>query len=63
MKPILFILSTAALIATIVPSLFYLSGRLSKDNMQWIMLAGTIVWFAVVPFCGRRSGAQKRESC
>ncbi|MBN2447594.1 MAG: hypothetical protein JXO22_12750 [Phycisphaerae bacterium] len=53
MKLALMTIAAIALIGTIVPSVLYLAGTLSKDTMQWLMLVATIVWFAAVPFCGR----------
>ncbi|MEL7498422.1 MAG: hypothetical protein AAFN77_12490 [Planctomycetota bacterium] len=43
------ILKTVALIALVValaPSLLYFFNVVSLDTMKWIMLAGTIAWFA-----------------
>lgn len=47
------IVAAVALVGTIAPALLYLAGLVSKNDMQWLMLAATIVWFAAVPFCGR----------
>ena len=62
MKLILLILAATALIGTILPALLYLAGVLSKGNMQWSMLAATIVWFAVVPFCNRAARHDKKRT-
>jgi hypothetical protein len=53
MKAVLWILAAAALIATILPAVLYLTGNLSKSDAQWFMLMATVVWFAVAPFCNR----------
>lgn len=50
MKTVLLTVATVALAGTLVPALLYLGGMLSKDSMQWVMLAATVVWFAVVPW-------------
>lgn len=50
MRILLQIISYAALAATIVPSILFLADRISLDQTKWIMLAATIVWFAVTPF-------------
>ncbi|KPK44386.1 MAG: hypothetical protein AMJ65_03185 [Phycisphaerae bacterium SG8_4] len=47
MRPILQILSLAALIALTVPSVFFLAGRMELDKVKWIMLLATIIWFVV----------------
>jgi hypothetical protein len=49
MRTILQIVSFAALVATIVPPVLFLTGRLSLDQTKWTMLAATLVWFAVTP--------------
>ena len=53
MKSVLLMVAAAALVGTMLPALLYLAGQVSKDSMQWFMLAATIIWFAVVPFCNR----------
>lgn len=50
MRPILQVISLAALVATIVPPILFLVGRMSLDQTKWTMLAATLVWFAVTPF-------------
>jgi len=52
MRIALMIIAAIALIGTIAPSVLYLANALSKDRMQWLMLAATIVWFAASLFCG-----------
>jgi hypothetical protein len=50
MRLILQLISLAALVATIVPPILFLVGQLTLDSTKWIMLAATLVWFAVTPF-------------
>jgi hypothetical protein len=49
MTPLLKTISLVALLATIVPSMLYLSGTLTHDLVKWIALAGTITWFVATP--------------
>lgn len=53
MNIVLRLLAAVALAGTIVPALLYLGGTLSKDSMQWTMLAATVLWFGAVPWIGR----------
>jgi len=39
------IVSPIALIVLIAPSLLFLSGRMELDQVKWIMLIATIIWF------------------
>lgn len=50
MRPLLQLVSFAALAATIVPPILFLLTHLSLDQTKWTMLAGAIAWFAVTPF-------------
>ena len=50
MRIVLQLISFAALVATIAPSILFLANRLSLDQTKWIMLVATLVWFAVTPF-------------
>jgi len=50
MRVLLQLVSLASLVATIAPSILFLAGRLSLDQTKWMMLAATLVWFAVTPF-------------
>ncbi len=67
MRPLLQILSGVALAATILPSALFLAGRLDLTHAQWIMLAATLVWFAVTPVwmdraCRRDGEGAKKET-
>lgn len=50
MKFILKLLSFAALGLVIVPPVLYLSGAIAKPAMSTVMLVGSLLWFATVPF-------------
>ncbi len=50
MRPVLQLISLAALAATIAPSILFLADQISLDQTKWSMLAATLVWFAVTPF-------------
>jgi hypothetical protein len=50
MKILLQLVSLVGLLLTIVPSLLYFTEVISKPNHQWLMFAGTILWFATAPF-------------
>jgi hypothetical protein len=43
------VISWAALTATIVPPMLFLSGRLSLTDTKLLMLWSTLIWFAVTP--------------
>jgi hypothetical protein len=42
--------SALALVATIVPPLLLLAGRLELEPMKTWMLAATVAWFVATPF-------------
>jgi len=50
MKILLQLVSLVGLLLTIVPSLLYFTEVISKTNHQWLMFAGTVLWFATAPF-------------
>lgn len=50
MRKLLPIISFVGLALVLGPVLAYLAGSLDKSTMSAIMLAGTVVWFASVPF-------------
>ena len=41
--------SWIALVATLLPSVLFLSGSIDLPTCTWLMLAATIVWFAATP--------------
>lgn len=50
------IVSLIGLALVFAPAVIYLSGSIGKGTMTTIMLIGTVVWFATVPFwMGRES--------
>jgi hypothetical protein len=52
------ILSWLALAGTIVPSVLFLTGRLTLDQTKLWMLVATVVWFASAPvWMDRQAGS------
>ncbi len=49
MNLILAIICYAALIGTILPSILYMAGSISLDQVKQYMLYATILWFVVSP--------------
>lgn len=49
MRKLLQLVSAAALIATIVPSVMFLAGSLDLSQTKLAMLVATIVWFIATP--------------
>lgn len=43
------LISLAALVLTVAPSLFYLTGTMTLDTTKTIALVGTVAWFATTP--------------
>jgi hypothetical protein len=43
-------ISWIALVATLLPSLLFLAGSIDLATCSGLMLAATLVWFAVTPF-------------
>ncbi len=43
-------LALLALVATILPPILFLAKSMAEGPMKWIMLAGSILWFATAPF-------------
>ena len=39
------LISWISLIAVIAPSILFLAGRMELDQVKWIMLISTVVWF------------------
>ena len=58
MRKLLVVISFAGLGLVIVPVLAYVTGSMSKEAMSNLILAGTLVWFASVPFWMGRDGAR-----
>lgn len=50
MKKLLPVISLVGLALIIIPAVLYLAGAMDKDQMKLLMLAGTVLWFASVPF-------------
>lgn len=50
MKTLLRVVSALALVATIVPPLLFLLGRLGLDQAQLWMGLAALAWFAATPF-------------
>jgi hypothetical protein len=62
MRPILQIISVAALIVLTVPSIVFLAGRLELGQVKWIMLVASIVWFVTAtPWMWKDNGQQEAE--
>ncbi len=56
MRRVFQLLSWTSLAATILPSLLFLSGRLSLEQSKWILLLATTGWFVVTPlWMGRKT--------
>lgn len=49
MRIVLQILSWAAIVATILPSILFLAGRVTLDQSKWALLVATVVWFVTAP--------------
>lgn len=55
MRPILQLVSSLALVATILPAVLFLGGRVTIEQSKWLLLLATIVWFVTTPlWVGRR---------
>jgi len=50
MRLVLQLISLVALVATIVPPILFLIGRMELEPTKWTMLGATLLWFAVTPF-------------
>ena len=49
--------SWIALVATLLPSVLFLFGRIDLPACTWLMLVATLVWFAAAPFWMGRAKA------
>ena len=54
MKTILRLVSYAALIVMFIAAIMIFNDRLDRKSYEYLALAGTIVWFATVPFWMKR---------
>jgi hypothetical protein len=61
MRVILQIVSWAALVATIVPSVLFLAGQMTLDQSKWALLAATVLWFVAAPLWMGRGGSVAEE--
>ena len=50
MKTALKVISFLALALIIVPPILYLASAMEKSSMGTVMIVGTVLWFATVPF-------------
>lgn len=50
MKAALKVISYLALIVTVLPSILFLKGFMDLDRVKFVMMAATVLWFAVTPF-------------
>ena len=50
MKTIFKLISLIGLVLTLLPSILVFNGTITLDNNKWLMMVGTILWFASVPF-------------
>jgi hypothetical protein len=50
MKYILILISSVALLLTIVPSIFFFMGRMEMDPMKLWMGVGMVAWMVTAPF-------------
>ena len=56
MKPILKVISYAALLATVLPSVLVFAGNIELETHKWIMVIGMAVWFITSPFSIKKKG-------
>jgi hypothetical protein len=62
MRLILRIVSLLALIALILPSILFLAGRMGLDQVKWVMLIATIVWFVTAtPIMWKDNGPAQQD--
>ena len=62
MRPILQILSLAALLLTVLPSVLFFAGKLELDAVKQWMLLATLLWFVVTPLWMGRVAAKTETS-
>lgn len=56
MKIALQIISATGLVLTIIPSMLVAAQVMESGQNKMLMLVGTILWFATVPFWMRKKG-------
>jgi len=56
MKLVLSIISYAALALLLLPSIFYLSGKMELESMKMLMLVATVLWYVVTPLWMEKKG-------
>jgi len=61
MRIVLQIVSWAAIVATILPSILFLAGRMTLDQSKWTLLLATVVWFVTAPLWMGRGGSVEEE--
>jgi hypothetical protein len=62
MRLALQIISWLALVALILPSAIFLAGRLELDQVKWVMLAASIIWFiAATPWMWQETREEEPE--
>lgn len=61
MRRVLQFISFLGLALVIIPSMLYLFQSMDKTSMKGFMLAGTLLWFATVPFWLDRSVNNNEE--
>jgi len=49
MKLVLSIISYAALVLLLLPSILFLSGKMELESMKMLMLVATVLWYVVTP--------------
>jgi hypothetical protein len=61
MRRVLQTVSWLALLGTILPSVFYLSGWIDLEQSQRLLLVATLAWFVHAPMWMGRGEEQKEE--
>ena len=57
MRPLLKLVSLAALVATLLPSVLFFTGTLSHPAVNTVALIGTLTWFVFTPMWMGRTPA------
>jgi branched-subunit amino acid transport protein len=62
MRLILQLISLAALIALILPSVLFLAGSIELEATKWTMLLATVVWFVTAtPWMWKDDGQTQQD--